>query len=269
VKLCINQVTLGERSLREVAEASSKAGFSALELWLPSVEQELAAGLSVCDARAVLGDNGVVAVGACFVSGLLASEGDARREAFDVAKARFELSQELGAAVIACVGDGPQKPTAADYALAAERAREIGDLAESFGLTIALEFVAGMPFLGTLATAARVVAEADHPHVGVLFDMFHFYAGRSKVADFAELDGTGIAFVHLNDARGLPREIIRDADRVLPGEGALPLRQLAGHIADSGYDGYYSLELFNEELQSLDPAEAATRAYEACRRLGL
>ena len=267
MRFCMNQVTLGERDLREVVKACSRAGFSAIELWLPYIEQYLAAGHSVSDARALLSDNGVVAVGACFVMGLLGSDAEAKREAFDVARARFELSQDLGATAIACVGDGPDAPTAGDYAHAAERAREVGDLAQSFGLTVGVEFVAGFPFVGTLATAARLVAQADHPHVGVLVDTFHFWAGRSKVADFDALADAPVAFVHLNDVCDKPRETLSDADRVLPGEGVMPLGDILARIAASGYDGYYSVELFDEELWAGDPADAARRAYEACQRL--
>ena len=267
MRTCINQVTLGERDLRQVVEASARAGFTAMELWLPSIEQYLAAGHSVSDARAVLSDNGVAAVGACFVMGLLYSAAESKREAFDVAKARFELCQELGAPVIACVGDGPDEPTPDDYRRAAERAREVGDLAWSFGLTVGIEFVAGFRFLGTLATAARLVAAADHPHVGVLFDVFHFWAGRSKMADFDELADAQVALVHLNDVADVPRETATDAQRVLPGDGVVPLPDIIARLRAAGYDGCYSLELFDETLWQLDLPEAASRAWAACQRL--
>lgn len=267
MRFAINQVTLGEREFRDVVEACSQAGFAAMELWLPHLEAYFAGGHSASDARAVLGDNGVVAAGACFVAGLLGSNAESKREAFDAAKARFELCQELGAEAIACVGDGPQAPAPDDYGHAAERAREIGDLAESFGLTVGLEFVAGFPFLGTLATTARLVAEADHPHVGVLLDTFHFWAGRSKMADFEGLGDAPITFVHLNDVADVPRETLTDAQRVLPGDGVLPLAEVVSRIEATGYDGYYSLELFNRALWELPPAEAARQAYAACQRL--
>jgi len=266
VEFCINAITLGEHPFPTSVEASASAGFKAIELWLPHVEAYLADGHTAQQARAVLDDHGVQAVGACFVSGLIASTGDAKRAAFDAAKERFELCQILGAPVIVCVGDGPADPTLDDYTVAAEQAREVGDLAASFGLHVAIEFIAGFPFIGTLATAARLVTEAEHQHLGILFDIFHFYAGTSKEADFATLDHAPISFVHLNDAAPRPREILRDADRLLPGHGCLPLADLAERIRHTGYDGYYSLELFHPEIQAMDPTEAAKLCYEACER---
>jgi len=264
VKFCLNLITLGERNPAESIEASAKAGFKAVELWLPHVEKLVAEGGAAADVRAMLADHGLEAAGACYVAGLLTSTGEAKRKAFDQAKARFELCQELGARTIVCVGDGPDAPTLEDYHTAAEQTREVCDLAGSFGLGVALEFVAGLPFIGTLATAARIVRDADHVDLGILFDCFHFWAGRSKMEDFAELGGAPIALVHLNDARPLPREILRDGHRALPGQGCFPLREIVRRIAQTGYDGYYSLELFDPELWAAEPSDAAARCHEAC-----
>ena len=268
MRFSINQVTYGEREFRTVVEATAAASFDAIELWLPHVEAHLADGHSAEEARTLLDDHGVEAVGACAVDGLLKAAGRDKRRAFDVAKARFELCQVLGAGAIACVADGPASPTRDDYSDAVERAREIGDLAASFGLTVAFEFIAGFPFVGTLATAARLVEEADHPNVGVLFDSFHFSTGASKLADFECLDNRGIAFVHLSDTPDEPREVLTDADRVLPGQGCLPLDEIIEHIDQTGYDGCYSIELFNRELWATDPFEVARLAYQACECLG-
>ena len=103
--------------------------------------------------------------------------------------------------------------------------------------------------------------------MGVLVDTFHFWAGRSKMADFDELGNAPIALVHLNDVADAPRETLTDAQRVLPGDGVMPLTDIVARIEAAGYDGYYSLELFNEDLWSQEPLEAARRAYEACQRL--
>jgi sugar phosphate isomerase/epimerase len=264
VKFCINQVTFGERGFPEVVAACAAGGFDALELWLPYVERFLAEGHSEAEARRLLQDHGVAAAGACYVDRLFDSTGDGKREAFDRAKSRFELCQALGAPTIALVGDGPARLTRADYGHAVERAREAGELADSFGLTVAIEFVAGFPFLGTLSTTARLVEEVDRPNVGILFDTFHFYAGRSKSEDFECVGRRGIAFVHLNDAPDVPRETLTDAQRVLPGEGCFPLLEMLDRIEQSGYEGCYSVELFNADLWAQDPVEVARKARAAC-----
>ena len=267
MKCCVNQITFGERGFADVVAACAGAGFTAIELWLPHIERFLESGHRASEARRLLGDHGLEAAGACYVDGLFGPAGEAKRQAFDRAKGRFELCQELGAPVITCVGSGPTEPTPEDYRHAVERTREVGELAESFGLTVGIEFIAGVHFLGTLATTARLVEEADRPNVGVLLDTFHFFAGSSKVSDFDDLGRRGIVFVHLNDAPDVPRETLTDSQRVLPGDGCFPLTEILELIEQSGYDGHYSVELFNAALWAEEPAAVARKAFLACQCL--
>jgi 2-keto-myo-inositol isomerase len=54
----------------------------------------------------------------------------------------------------------------------------------------------------------------------------------------------------------------RDFDRVLPGEGALDLPEIIAALERNGYDGFFSIELFNADLWRLPAKEAARRCYE-------
>jgi len=268
VRFCMNPITFGESvDFRTSVEACAQAEIDAMELWLPHVDAFLAEGHSVEEARTVLEDHGVTPVGACYVAGLIEAEGDEKVAAFDRAKERFELCEALGAPSIVCVGDGPDRPTDMDYTHATDRLREVADLAASFGVKIALEFVAGFPFIGTLDTALRLVRQAEHGNLGVLFDFFHFYTGRSKMAHLAGLRERDVVICHLNDARDRPREALTDADRVMPGEGKFPIAEIVAGLEAGGFDGYYSLELFNPTLWSQPPHEVARLARQAFDQL--
>ena len=52
-----------------------------------------------------------------------------------------------------------------------------------------------------------------------------------------------------------------NSDRVLPGEGVLDLPMLIGKLEEHGYRGYFSIEMFNDDLWALPAAEAARRCY--------
>lgn len=266
MKFCINQVTFGERPFPEVVAACTAGRFDAMELWLPYVEQFLAEGHSMEEARALLEDAGVEPVSACYVNGLFGPAGDGKREAFDRARRRFEICHALGVPTIACVaGESQNKRDAFRHAV--ERAREVGELAASFGLVVAVEFIPHCRPLDTLSAAARLVEEVDRTNVGVLLDVFHFHAGESDFEDFHVLGRRGIAMVHLNDAEDVPREELGDGHRVLPGEGCIPLDSVLEILQGSGYDGYYSLELFNPVLWAEEPPVVADKARAACERL--
>jgi 2-keto-myo-inositol isomerase len=54
-----------------------------------------------------------------------------------------------------------------------------------------------------------------------------------------------------------------NSDRVLPGEGILDLPAILGQIERHGYEGAFSIELFNEDLWAMPVEEAARRMYES------
>ena len=51
--------------------------------------------------------------------------------------------------------------------------------------------------------------------------------------------------------------MLDDGDRVLPGEGVAPIAAYRDAILATGYRGYWTLELLNEDIWQLDVAEAA------------
>ena len=55
----------------------------------------------------------------------------------------------------------------------------------------------------------------------------------------------------------------RNSDRVLPGEGCLDLQQIFGRLEQFGYKGYFSIEMFDEELWAMSAEAAAKRMYDS------
>jgi sugar phosphate isomerase/epimerase len=130
----------------------------------------------------------------------------------------------------------------------AENLRHAGDLAVPYGVRLGIEFLKGVRFVSTLPTALLLAQRVAHPQVGVVVDTFHLYAGVSKTEDLDRLAGAPglLGFVHVNDVpEDRPREAWTDPDRVLPGEGTLPLGEIFERLRRSAYEGYVSLELFN------------------------
>ncbi|QYK41460.1 MAG: sugar phosphate isomerase/epimerase [Paracoccaceae bacterium] len=130
---------------------------------------------------------------------------------------------ELGARHVICA---PYDP---DHARLADNLARLADLCAGHGLRAVLEF---FPWTDVpdLATAARVVAAAGHPDLGVLVDMLHFDRSGSRLADIAALPPGRLPFAHLCDAPVLPAYTTDDllhagrAERLPPGEGQIDLR---------------------------------------------
>lgn len=261
-KLCLNPATTMPSSFEMDAEAYAAAGFRHTELWLAKVRDYLKTH-TLDDARKVLDRAGIEAAAACAFSGLALVSGDARKPLLADYAQTLEICQALGAPVlITTPGPRPDEVTDDLWAQSVANLREAADLAQPYGITLAFEFLKGAPYLNNLETAVRLVSEVDRPNVGVLFDTFHFYAGMSQMPDLDLLTRQNLAFVHVNDARPMLRERMTDADRVPLGEGCFPLKAILGKIAATGYDGAYSLELFNRAIWEEAPASVAMR----CRK---
>ena len=66
-----------------------------------------------------------------------------------------------------------------------------------------------------------------------MVDTFHWALGDGSPAGLKACDPTRIAVVHVNDAPSADLRRLGDEDRVLPGEGVLPVAPFYGALARS------------------------------------
>jgi len=74
-----------------------------------------------------------------------------------------------------------------------------------------------------------------------VIDTCHFYAGGSTLDSIWTVDAKRLAIFHINDVEQMPKENIEDANRLFPGDGVIPLREIIGAVRGIGYDA--SLQL--------------------------
>ena len=98
---------------------------------------------------------------------------------------------------------------------------------------------------------------AAHPNLEPMFDCYHFYSGLSKLEDMDSLKPGEIGHVHFQDVPDMPREMLDLTTRVIPGDGVSPLIRILHNLADKGYAGPLSVELFLPKFQQGDPYEVA------------
>src|SRR5205814_1680763 len=78
-----------------------------------------------------------------------------------------------------------------------------------------------------------------------------------KFEDLDRLTPEKLAFVQVCDVAGVPRELMSDSDRILPGEGDFNLDAIIGKLRQIGYAGWVSLELMNPVLWRSKPQQVA------------
>ena len=66
-----------------------------------------------------------------------------------------------------------------------------------------------------------------------------------------------LASSHINDYPRIDPSKINDSDRVYPGDGIAPLKQLFATLRTTDYSGFISLELFNRDYWKQDPHKVA------------
>jgi 4-hydroxyphenylpyruvate dioxygenase len=135
------------------------------------------------------------------------------------------------------------------------------------GMNAALEFQADSAFGNNLQSAAALVADVGSPHLGLCLDAFHWFTGPSKTEDLEYLTAANLFHVQVCDLADVPRELARDADRILPGDGDIPLAALCDRLRQIDYRGCVSLELLNPQLWQVPPRQLGEVGMTSLRKL--
>ena len=255
--LAIHQNTSSKAGYRGSLEGWARAGIKHVELTSNLLDEFLKTE-SLATAKRVLTDLGLTPVSAASGAGGLWEPNPNRATALDNLKRRCEQFAELGLPRIYSPTATTQKFTEEDYKTAGDRLREVGTIGQQFKLTLMFEFVRTSTFISTLPTALRVKRAAAHPNVAVLFDCYHFWSGLNKLEDLDLLQPGDIGHVHFQDVPDLPRELLDTTTRVIPGDGVTPLPRILKRLADVGYAGSLSVELFLPKFQDGDPFDVAS-----------
>ncbi|MEV4237135.1 sugar phosphate isomerase/epimerase family protein [Nocardia sp. NPDC049737] len=284
--VCINPACFRwGTSVSEFLTATRNAGFERVEV---SIQQilALAEALGGLDAVAtriadlgvrVEAFSGLIPAGPVLPAPLLVEQA-----AWSTAEAsmdeRLTAAAALGCTRAAIVCNPRTDLSPADAVLTAvERLGLLADRAETYGVRLAVEFIglhAGLPatldgthpFVRDLAGLVGLLDQLRHPNVGLLLDTCHLFAAAVPEAEIRVLSPGSVEFVQVSDVPdGIDPAAMRDELRCPPGEGVLDLPGLLAVIADTGYSGPASIELFSPAVWSLDPAEAAHHLFAAGR----
>jgi len=212
-------------------------------------------------------DRGLALAAAAFQGGLLISQGEARRVAWDQFQRRLELCAELAIPVLVVAADflGPFNQT--DIERAQVSLRQAGESAAKHNIKIALEFQARNTFVNNLETAAMLVDSVAHPQVGICLDLFHFFVGPSKFDDLRLLSPANLFHVQVSDIADRPRELAADADRIIPGDGDFRLGPVFEYLRQIGYTGAVSLELLNPMFWQIPARQVGEIGLTALRKV--
>lgn len=254
MKPCLSQVCSLNSSFETDVADYAAGQCLAIEVWLTKLETYLETH-TIDDARALLEKHQVSTPVASFQGGLLTSQGERRKQAWQLFDQRLDLCQKMGIGILIVAADVGKPLRQEDIQRVRMSLEQVAQQAGPRQLRVALEFQARSAFCNNLQTAAALIAEVGSPHLGLCLDLFHFYVGPSKQEDLEHLSVDNLFHVQLADLADVPRELATDSDRILPGDGDMKLDTIMQHLRHMKYDGHVSIELMNPQIWQINPRQ--------------
>jgi sugar phosphate isomerase/epimerase len=247
--LSVCQITTKYLGVEDEVRAYKAAGMNGISLWLDKIR-----AYGVIRGAKLLRESGLPVISMVGAPCILPTGVDGEGEAFDDLCDVLDDCEILGVPVLGVVpGNRYGRSLDAMESMTVETLSRLGEEARQRGVILAVEAVHEpyVDFLNSLADADRVVRAVGLPSVGLLFDAWHL-CHEPDLDTRVEETASRIALVHFSDWRDPTRY---HDDRLLPGEGVLPLKSILQKLNSSGYAGFYDVEIFSEDIWRGDQAE--------------
>jgi 4-hydroxyphenylpyruvate dioxygenase len=249
-------VSLGDGTLEEKLTAAATAGFDGVELCEADLE---ASRLSPRQAGQAAED---LSLHICLYQPFRDFEavpGSQLRASLDRAERAFDTMAALRAdTLLVCSSTSPEAID--NDSLAASQLALLADRAHARGMRVAWESLSWATRVSDYRHGWRIVRTAAHPALGVCLDSFHILAQHHDPGEIRQIPGEKIFFAQLADAPMMTLDLLTWSrhHRCLPDRGDLDVTGFAAILADAGYRGPWSLEVFSDQLRTARPAAAAT-----------
>ena len=177
------------------------------------------------------------------------------------AESKFRLMERLGMDLILVCSNVASATVDSDEVSAAQL-RQLGDLAQRYGIRVAFEALAWGRYIDDYRRSWRVVEMADHPSVGLCLDSFHILSRGHDPSEIEKIPADKIFFLQMADAPALSMDVLSWSrhHRLFPGEGSFDLAGFLAHVLRAGYTGPLSLEVFNDTFRQTDVGRTAVHA---------
>ena len=259
-RYCLNTSTISGQKpgIVKYVEIAGEAGYDGIEVWMRDLKQYVDEGNSLESLRKLIEDNKLKVENAIGFAPWLVPGDEGMQQGFKLMKEEMMMLKEIGGTRIAAAPAGLNADVPLDLIKAGERYHQLLDLGRETGVMPQLEFWGSSPVLYQMGQVLMIAANANDPDARILPDVYHLFRGGSGFECLKMLNGNFVEIFHMNDFPGSkPREEQTDADRVYPGDGVAPLKQILTDLKGDGGTTVLSLELFNRDYWEQDPLAVA------------
>ena len=244
-------------SLKEQVKAVAAAGYGGFEPWLKDIHAARADG-TFADVVKIARDSGLEFVNGIAFGQWVHPDAKVRAAGLEETKRDMDALAEMGCPRIAASMFGVQKagsPILKPEEIA-ERYAAVLDLGAKMRVKPLLEYWGHSVNLSRLEDALAVLKVLGRPDGAILADVYHTYRGGGDFATYARLAPSQLPVLHVNDYPSTkPRAELTDPDRVWPGDGLAPWKELVATLDARGIEPWLSIELFNPAYWRTTPAD--------------
>jgi len=217
----------GNPTIVEEIEAAGKAGYSSIEPWFRKINAHVKGGGKLADLKKRLDDHGLAVTSAIGFARWIVDDDTKRAQGLEEAKRDMDTIAQLGGTRIAAPPAGAPRDNPVDLDRAAERYHDLLELGSTMGVVPQVEMWGGNTTIGTLSKAIYVAVQSGHPDACFLGDVYHIFKGGSDFDGLKLLGPSALQTFHMNDYPAEPpRAEMRDGDRVYPGDGIAPIKDI-------------------------------------------
>ena len=241
----------------------ANAGFDGVELWMRDIKAYLEKGGTSEQLKRKLEERGLILENIIGFSKWCSDDPEERKKAMEQLREEMMIIAQMGGKFIAAPVQGIESLDRNKYDDYAERYNAILNLGDETGVTPILELW-GMGALNKVSDCAQIAIATGHPKATMLLDFYHVYRGGNDWDTVDLLNGNRLPVIHINDYPSSPSyELLKDSDRVLPGEGVCPFNEVIPKLYNAGFRGGFSVELFNKEYwETMDAKTILKNSYE-------
>jgi sugar phosphate isomerase/epimerase len=198
----------------------------------------------------------------------MVDDDDKRKAALAELEDEMKMMAALACHRIAAPPAGVDKNNPIDFQKSGARYREILALGRKYKVMPLLEFWGASGTLYNFSQALAIAAAANDRDARILPDVYHLFRGGSGFDSLQMVNGKVIEIIHINDyPASTPVNEQTDSDRVYPGDGAAPLKQILRDLRAMGGTKVLSLELFNKTYWAQDAMLVASTGLQKMKSL--
>lgn len=191
--------------------------------------------------------------------------GAARAHNFSLIERKLDAMEQVGTDLL-IVGSNGSTATSGDRQRIVADFHELTERVHARGMRIGYEALAWGRYIFDHREAWAVVKEVNHPALGLVLGSFHSLVRNIPIESLPDIDPAKIFLVHLADAPVIQMDYRSWSRhfRYLPGQGELDLEAYVAALRARGYNGIWSLEVFNDRYRA---SAASTTAVDGMRSL--